>query len=124
LIRFFIPFADILERENYNTMTQSVSDESFSKEVENHKGLVVIDFWAEWCGPCKQIAQTIDEIAEDLKGDVKVMKMNIDESSETPSKLGIRSIPTLMLFKDGKHIDTKVGSSPKNILIDWIKSHK
>jgi thioredoxin 1 len=105
-------------------MTQSISDKDFAKEVEQHSGLALVDFWAEWCGPCKQLLPTIEAITKELAGVVKVMKMNIDENPEIPSKLGIRSIPTLMLFKDGKHIDTKVGSAPKNSLLEWIKSHQ
>ena len=102
-------------------MVQSVSDKNFAKEVEQYPGLVLIDFWAEWCGPCKQLMPTIDAIAEELANVVKVMKMDIDENPETPSKFGVRSIPTLMLFKNGKHIDMKVGSASKGTFLEWIK---
>ncbi|WPX97281.1 thioredoxin [Candidatus Bandiella euplotis] len=104
-------------------MTLSVSDKTFAAEVERYAGTVLVDFWAEWCGPCKQLSPIIDAVAQELDDKVKVMKMDIDENPETPSKFGIRSIPTLMLFKNGKHIDTKVGSSPKAAILDWIESH-
>ena len=105
-------------------MIQSVSDKNFAKEVEQHAGLVLIDFWAKWCSPCKQLMPTVGAIAEELLNVVKVMKMDIDENPETPSKFGVRSIPALMLFKDGKHIGTKVGSTSKSTLLEWIKLHQ
>ena len=105
-------------------MVESISDESFIKKVEQCGGLVLIDFWADWCSPCKQLMPTIDSISGELAGTVKIVKMNIDKNPDTPSKLGVRSIPTLMLFKDGKHIDTKVGLMSKSALLEWLKSHQ
>ena len=105
-------------------MVQSISDESFIKEIEQYKGLVLVDFWANWCGPCKQLMPIIDSVSNELAGTVKIVKMDIDTNPDTPSKLGVRSIPALMLFKDGKHIDTKVGLMSKGTLSEWIKSHQ
>ena len=105
-------------------MIESISDEVFTKEVEQHVGLVLVDFWANWCGPCKQLMPTIEAISNELAGAVKVVKMDIDQNPATPSKFGIRSIPTLMLFKDGKHVDTKVGSISKSALLEWIKPYQ
>jgi thioredoxin 1 len=103
-------------------MTLTVTDTSFPTDVKNFKGFVLIDFWAEWCGPCRQLGPIVDEVAETMHGKVKVMKMNIDENPEIPSQLGIRSIPTLMLFKDGQQVATRVGSLPKTNLIEWLES--
>jgi thioredoxin 1 len=103
-------------------MTLTVTDTSFSTDVKNFKGFVLIDFWAEWCGPCRQLGPIIEEVAEAMIGKVKVMKMNIDENPEVPSQLGIRSIPTLMLFKDGQQVATRVGSLPKTNLLEWLES--
>lgn len=101
-------------------MSQQIKDENFEKETA--KGYVLIDFWAEWCGPCRQLGPIVDEIANEMGDKLKVCKMNVDENPETPSKFGVRGIPTLMLFQDGKMIASKVGSMPKNILVDWINS--
>lgn len=101
-------------------MSHKIQDDNFEKEIA--KGLVLIDFWAEWCGPCRQLGPVVDDIAKEMEGKVRVFKMNVDENPETPSKLGVRGIPTLMLFQDGKMISTKVGSMPKNILVEWINS--
>jgi thioredoxin 1 len=100
---------------------KQVSDNSFESDIINAKGYVLIDFWAPWCGPCKQLAPVLDELATELSS-LSIYKMNIDENPETPSRLGVRGIPTLILFKDGKQVATKVGSLPKAALNDWIKS--
>ena len=99
---------------------KSIKENEFESEVINSDKPVVIDFWAEWCGPCKEIAPILDEIADEMKDKIKVVKMNIDENPNTPQKYGVRGIPTLMLFNKGKLIDTKVGSLPKSSLIEWI----
>ena len=83
---------------------------------------MVVDFWAEWCGPCKQIGPILEEISEEKKGAIRILKLNIDENPAIPQKYNIRGIPTLMLFKGGKLIDTKVGSLPKSAFRDWIDS--
>ena len=102
--------------------TTKVTDSSFKDDVLDSSGLVLVDFWAEWCGPCKQIAPALDQIATEMKGQLKVAKINIDENPQTPTKYGVRGIPTLMLFKDGQIAATKVGASPKSAIEDWIKS--
>lgn len=103
-------------------MTQEINDSEFEKEVTNSAEPVLIDFWAEWCGPCKMLTPVIDQLSEEMKGKVKVVKMNIDENPEAPSTLGVRSIPTLMIFKDGKQVASKVGAHPKKKLEEWINS--
>jgi len=99
-----------------------VSDTSFESEVLKASGPVVVDFWAEWCGPCKAMSPLVDELATTLDGQVKVVKVNIDESPNAPTKYGVRGIPTFMVFKDGEVVDTKVGSMSKGQLNDWVKS--
>jgi thioredoxin 1 len=99
-----------------------VSDSSFDSDVLKSSSPVLVDFWAEWCAPCKQIAPALEEIANDLDGRLTVAKVNIDENPATPSKYGVRGIPTLILFKDGQVAATKVGTLPKNKLLEWVES--
>ena len=98
----------------------TVNDSNFDEEIKNSQLPVVVDFWAEWCGPCKQIGPILEEIAESKKDKLKIYKLNVDENPEIPQKYNIRGIPTLLLFKDGKLLDTKVGSLPKNMLESWL----
>ena len=102
--------------------TESTKDVDFNKDVLTSSKLTLVDFWAEWCGPCKQIGPILEEIAEEKKDILKVVKLNIDENPLTPQKYGVRGIPTLMLFKNGKLIDTQVGSIPKSSLNEWIEN--
>ena len=102
--------------------TLKITDENFDTEVLKSSKPIVVDFWAEWCGPCKQIGPILEEISEEKKSTVRILKLNIDENPEIPQKYNVRGIPTLMLFKEGKLIDTKVGSLPKSVLSDWIDS--
>ena len=102
--------------------TESTKDIDFENDVLYSSKLILVDFWAEWCGPCKQIGPILEEIAQEKKDILKVIKLNIDENPLTPQKYGVQGIPTLMLFKDGKLIDSKVGSMPKSVLTEWIDS--
>jgi thioredoxin 1 len=102
--------------------TTQVTDASFENEVLKSDGPVVVDFWAEWCGPCKMIAPALEEISEEMNGQVKITKLNIDENQDMAMKYGVRSIPMLILFKDGEPMATQIGAAPKGKLSDWIKS--
>ncbi|HJD55774.1 MAG TPA: thioredoxin [Rickettsia endosymbiont of Pyrocoelia pectoralis] len=102
-------------------MANNVTDNSFEKEVLESDLPVVVDFWAEWCGPCRMLTPIIEELSKELEGKVKILKMNIDENPEAPSKYGIRSIPTVMLFKNGESKGIKIGVLPKESLSEWIK---
>ena len=100
--------------------TVKVTDANFKSEVVESSGPIVVDFWAEWCGPCKMIGPALEEIAEEMQGKVTIGKLNVDENPGVASTYGIRSIPTLMLFKDGKMASSKVGAAPKSELKKWI----
>jgi thioredoxin 1 len=102
--------------------TTKTSDQQFDDDVLQAAGPVLVDFWAEWCGPCKTIAPALEEIASEMNGRVTVAKMNIDENPKTPQKYGVRGIPTLMLFKDGAVAATKVGAASKSQLSEWVES--
>ena len=101
--------------------TYTITDSNFDEEIKNSKVPILVDFWAEWCGPCKQIGPILEDIGKAKKDKVKILKLNVDENPQTPQKFGVRGIPTLMLFKDGKLVDTKVGSLPKNMLESWLE---
>ena len=102
--------------------TKAVSDSSFDSDVLNASGPVVVDFWAEWCGPCKQIAPALEDIASEMGDKITVAKVNIDDNPQTPAKYGVRGIPTLILFKDGEVASMKVGAMPKSKIQEWIES--
>lgn len=100
--------------------TVKVTDESFEQDVLKADKPVLVDFWAEWCGPCKQIAPALEQIAQELGGQVTIAKVNIEDSPSTPSRYGVRGIPTLMLFKDGQMASMKVGAMPKAKILEWL----
>ena len=100
--------------------TKATKDEKFEEDVLKSSKPILVDFWAEWCGPCKQIGPILEEISEEKKDLIKIVKLNIDENPLTPQKYGVRGIPTMMIFKDGILIDTKVGSIPKLALNEWL----
>ena len=100
-----------------------LTDDKFEADVINAEGPVLVDFWAEWCGPCKQIAPALEELASELQGKVTVAKLNIDDNPSTPGKYGVRGIPTLMLFKNGEVAATKIGALPKSKLQEWLEQN-
>ena len=103
--------------------TVNVTDDSFYKEVLKSSKPIVVDFWAEWCGPCKQIAPTLEEISEEMSDQVTIAKLNIDSELNSGTKYGIRGIPTMLLFKDGELKATKVGATTKSNIVSWIKEN-
>ncbi|XWN32202.1 MAG: thioredoxin [Devosia sp.] len=100
----------------------NVTDTSFDADVIQSDQPVVVDFWAEWCGPCKTIAPALEEIATEMDGKVKIAKLNVDENQQIAMKYGVRSIPTLIMFKNGQPAATQVGAAPKGRLVDWINA--
>ncbi|HEX4923427.1 MAG TPA: thioredoxin [Bdellovibrionales bacterium] len=103
--------------------TKSVTDSSFDSDVLQSKVPVLVDFWAEWCGPCKALSPKLEEIAGEMSGKVVVVKVNIDENPDAPARYGVRSIPTMILFKDGKDVDQIVGNVPKDKIVAAINRH-
>ena len=103
--------------------TKKITDESFETDVVNASTPTVVDFWAEWCGPCKQIGPILEEISDEMKDQVVIAKHNIDEEPNAPTKYGVRGIPTMLLFKDGQLKATKVGATTKSNIVSWIKEN-
>ncbi|MBY0337950.1 MAG: thioredoxin TrxA [Acetobacteraceae bacterium] len=101
-------------------LTKAVTDDSFQQDVLQAPGPVLVDFWAEWCGPCRMVAPILDEIAKEYEGKLTVAKVNIDDNPMTPNQYSVRGIPTMILFKDGKPVDTKVGALPRGPMKEWI----
>ena len=100
--------------------TQAVTDATFDAEVRQSDIPVVVDFWAEWCGPCKQIGPALEELSNEYEGRVKIVKVNVDDNPMSPSQMGVRGIPALFLFKDGQPVSNKIGAAPKASLKSWI----
>ena len=101
--------------------TIAVTDDTFDAEVRQSDVPVVVDFWAEWCGPCKMIGPALDELAVQYEGKIKIAKVNVDENPASPAMMGVRGIPTLFMFKDGQVVSHKIGAAPKAALDSWIK---
>lgn len=99
---------------------KSILDNEFQREVLDQKGLVLVDFWAEWCGPCRQLGPILEEVAKEMP-EVQVVKMNVDEAPAHAAEFGIRSIPTMLLFKNGQNVDTKIGFVAKDAIVSWIQ---
>jgi len=102
-------------------MAKQTTDNTFENDVLKSSKPVLVDFWAEWCGPCRSLTPLVDQLAIDMANEIEVYKCNVDDNPETPSKYMVRGIPALMIFKDGKLVDSKVGSLPKNTLYEWVK---
>lgn len=100
-----------------------VTDDNFNQEVEQSEGLAMVDFWAIWCGPCRIVAPIVDELAQEYAGQVKVAKLDVDTNPKTAMQFNVRSIPTMLFFKDGAHVDTVIGAVPKPHLEQKIKDH-
>lgn len=100
-----------------------VNDKNFEEKVEKTKGVTVVDFWAKWCGPCRMLSPIIEELSSEMKDKATICKCNIDENSEAPAKYGVRSIPTLIVIKDGKLVDTRTGAASKNVIKEWIEKN-
>ena len=113
-----------MEQIKENTMaTKNVTDDNFDTEVLKSEKLILVDFWAEWCGPCKQIGPVLEEISDEMVDQVLIAKHNIDNEPNTPTKYGIRGIPTMLLFKNGELKATKVGATTKSNIVSWIKEN-
>jgi len=103
--------------------TVKVTDETFEADVLQASQPVLVDFWAEWCGPCKQIAPILDQLATELEGKLTIAKLDIEESQMTPGRYGVRGIPTMMLFKDGQMVSMQVGAKPKQAIANWLSDN-
>ena len=103
--------------------TKNITDGNFEKEVIKSEKMTLVDFWAEWCGPCKQVAPILDEISNEMSDQIVIAKHNIDEQPNIPTKYGVRGIPTMLIFKGGELISTKVGASTKSNIVSWIKEN-
>ncbi|QTD56117.1 thioredoxin TrxA [Parasphingorhabdus cellanae] len=101
--------------------TKAITDESFEQDVLKADGPVLVDFWAEWCGPCKMIGPALEEISDEMGEQVTIAKLNIDDSPDAPGKYGVRGIPTMILFNNGEPVETKVGAAPKSQLKSWLE---
>ena len=100
-----------------------INDNNFEQEVLKSQSLTLVDFWAEWCGPCKMIGPALEEISEEMKNDIRITKLNIDENPSTPQQYGVRGIPTLLLFKNGDVVAEKIGALSKTKLTEWISEN-
>ena len=103
--------------------TKAITDASFQADVLDSDTPVLVDFWAEWCGPCKMIGPSLEELSEELGEQVTIAKLNIDDNPDAPGRYGVRGIPTMILFKDGKQIDTKIGLNPQSAIVSWIEAN-
>jgi thioredoxin 1 len=117
-----------MEREGANGMTEmthptEISDDSFGHDVEQHKGLVLVDFWATWCGPCRMVSPILEQLAGEYAGRIKVAKMDVDANQRTTMRFNVRSIPSILFFRDGRHVDTLVGAYPKAAFDEKIQQH-
>jgi thioredoxin 1 len=110
-------------KETYPMATKTVTDPNFASDVLGAPGPVLVDFWAEWCGPCRMIAPALEEISNDLGEKVTVAKLNIDENPDIPARYGVRGIPTMLLFKGGQPVAQKVGAAPRSQIQQWLESN-
>ncbi len=101
----------------------AVTDADFGQEIEQQEGLSMVDFWATWCGPCHIVAPVIEQLAQEYEGRLKVGKLDVDGNQQTAMRFNVRSIPSILFFKDGKHVDTVVGAVPKAYLVEKIEQH-